>query len=181
MLTVTEEQKEKARERLRRWREKLPADKKEKIRQENCDRARKAYHENQEVKERQQRNFKKNYDSNPEFRKDIVRRASLGRYKMSPKEYDKQLAEQGGHCALCSSVDGDAGRRLHVDHDHNCCNVGSTGRTCGKCNRGLLCGPCNRRLATVEDLLTMGSIIPRAGTWLENAKFYLMKYGGWEI
>jgi len=48
-------------------------------------------------------------------------------------EYDRLLAEQGGHCALCPNTP--KTRRLHVDHDH------TTGRV-----RGLLCFRCNKFL-----------------------------------
>jgi hypothetical protein len=49
--------------------------------------------------------------------------------------YERLLAAQGGHCALCPNVP--KTRRLHVDHDHK------TGRV-----RGLLCYRCNRALPT---------------------------------
>jgi Recombination endonuclease VII len=48
-------------------------------------------------------------------------------------EYERLLAAQGGHCALCPNVP--KTRRLHVDHDH------ATRRV-----RGLLCYRCNRAL-----------------------------------
>lgn len=50
-------------------------------------------------------------------------------------QYERLLAAQGGHCALCPN--GPKTRRLHVDHEH------STGRV-----RGLLCHRCNRVLPT---------------------------------
>jgi hypothetical protein len=57
-------------------------------------------------------------------------------------EYERLLAAQGGHCALCPNVpkrlkkDGTP-YRLHVDHDH------ATDRV-----RGLLCWRCNDALPT---------------------------------
>lgn len=48
-------------------------------------------------------------------------------------EYERLLAAQGGHCALCPNEP--RTRRLHVDHDHR------TGEV-----RGLLCYSCNRIL-----------------------------------
>lgn len=169
-------------ERHKKWRSNLTPEKKEQIRLENCVRTKKAYHRNPDVKKRQQENFKKYYDTNPEFRERVVRSASLGRYKMTPEEYDKQLADQGGHCVLCESTDGDAGRRLHVDHDHACCDIGSAGRTCGKCNRGILCGPCNRRLGGLELVLKEALVYPfptLIGTpesWTGRAMRYLKRY-----
>ena len=161
-------------ERSQRWREKQLKERPEEFRAYNAKRAVKLYHNNPELAQKQQENFKRNYDENPEFRAKVIRSASLGRYGKTPAEYDAQLEEQGGHCALCDSTDGDAGRRLHVDHDHKCCNKRI--RTCGKCNRGLLCGPCNRKLAQVEDVLTMGTVVPIAGTWLSKALAYLDSY-----
>lgn len=48
-------------------------------------------------------------------------------------DYDRLLAAQDGHCALCPSVP--KTKRLQVDHDHK------TGRV-----RGLLCFRCNKYL-----------------------------------
>jgi hypothetical protein len=165
-----------AKERSQRWRAKQLKERPEEFRKYNADRAKVLYHNNPELAQKQQENFKKSYNENPEFRAKVVRSASLGRYGKTPAEYDAQLADQGGHCALCESTDGDAGRRLHVDHNHACCD--GKARTCGKCNRGLLCGPCNRRLAAVEDVLTMGEIIPKIGMWLSKALKYLDSYKG---
>ena len=58
------------------------------------------------------------------------RAAQLG---VTPADYDRLLAAQGGHCALCPNTP--KTRRLHVDHDHR------TGAV-----RGLLCYRCNRAL-----------------------------------
>lgn len=54
---------------------------------------------------------------------------------VTPDEYERLLAAQDGHCALCPSVP--KSRRLDTDHDHR------TGAV-----RGLLCHRCNRTLAT---------------------------------
>lgn len=54
---------------------------------------------------------------------------------VSDEQYERLLAAQDGHCALCPSVP--KTRRLHVDHDH------ATGRV-----RGLLCHRCNRVMWT---------------------------------
>jgi hypothetical protein len=65
--------------------------------------------------------------------------ALRSRYGITPDEYDKMLADQGGVCAICGEVDA-AGRALHVDHRHGCCGPN---RACKKCIRALLCGRCN--------------------------------------
>jgi hypothetical protein len=52
--------------------------------------------------------------------------------------YDRLLAEQDGHCALCETTP--KTRRLHIDHDH------ATGRV-----RGLLCFRCNNALPAWVD------------------------------
>src|ERR1700678_598590 len=127
-------------ERSRVWRSKQLEERPEEFRKYNADRAKRLYNNNPGIAEKQQANFKKSYDENPEFRNKVIRSASLNRYGTTPVAYDKQLEEQDGHCALCPSTTGDAGRRLHVDHDHDCCKLSPPkGRTCGKCNRGLLC------------------------------------------
>lgn len=53
-------------------------------------------------------------------------------------EYERLLAAQGGHCALCPNRP--KTRRLHVDHDH------ATGKV-----RGLLCYVCNKYLPASRD------------------------------
>lgn len=72
--------------------------------------------------------------------------ASLRRYNMTPEQYQKMFAEQGGVCAICKQPEtrGCRGReikRLSVDHDHRCC---PGQQSCGQCIRSLLCDRCNR-------------------------------------
>jgi hypothetical protein len=55
-------------------------------------------------------------------------------YDISPEEYDRILAEQGGHCGICPKKPA-PGKSLAVDHDHK------TGLV-----RGLLCFMCNKRV-----------------------------------
>lgn len=69
-------------------------------------------------------------------------------------DYDRLLAAQGGHCALCPSVP--KTRRLDVDHDH------ATGKV-----RGLLCHRCNRALPTWVN-----------ERWLYKAANYLNAHSG---
>jgi hypothetical protein len=59
-------------------------------------------------------------------------------YRLTPEEYDKILAVQGGKCASCEKSPSHI--RLAVDHDHK------TGRI-----RGLLCWPCNHVLGLLRD------------------------------
>jgi Recombination endonuclease VII len=70
------------------------------------------------------------------------------------EDYDRMLAEQDGHCALCPNEP--KTRRLHVDHDHK------TGAV-----RGLLCYRCNRALPTYVSAI-----------WLQRAAFYVAKGNG---
>lgn len=85
-------------------------------------------------------------------------------YGVTQEWYDQILAEQGGCCAICGSIDPKSnGNTFHVDHDHSCCSKGC--HACDRCRRGLLCSPCNTRLAHLENR-----------TWLPKAKAYLKKY-----
>jgi len=174
MRVLTQEQKEASNERVKVWRNKQLEERPEEYKRLNADRAKALYHKNPQIAVDQQRNFKKSYDENPEFRAKVIRSASTGRYHMTPAEYDAKLAEQDGHCALCPETRGDAGSRLHIDHNHNCCT--GTGRACGKCNRGLLCGPCNRFLGAVEEVLKQGVITPLGDSWTDRALRYLDSY-----
>lgn len=65
-------------------------------------------------------------------------------------KYEKILAKQGGHCALCPRVP-KLTRRLDMDHHHG-----------NMILRGLLCVPCNRALRDFMD-----------EQWLKNALKYI--------
>lgn len=65
---------------------------------------------------------------------------------MTPEDYLRLEAEQGGVCKICGNDNN--GKRLMVDHDHNCCPGANT---CGKCTRGLLCKNCNWALGNAKD------------------------------
>lgn len=86
----------------------------------------------------------------PSVRKAIARNENVKyRYGISNKEYCDRLSEQGWKCAnpFCPVVETPE-RRLHIDHDHECC---SGIKTCGKCIRGLLCNSCNHILGLAAD------------------------------
>lgn len=64
------------------------------------------------------------------------------RYGITPEDYDRMLAEQGGGCAICGVTEpGETRRYFAVDHEHS-----DTGPV-----RGLLCGPCNRAIGLLGD------------------------------
>jgi hypothetical protein len=70
-------------------------------------------------------------------RKQAENRAqNLRKYGLTPEDYDRMLAEQGGVCAICGSPPDPEGvraaSRLHPDHDH-----------ATSVNRDLLCLNCN--------------------------------------
>ena len=68
------------------------------------------------------------------------RRSHLKRtFGMTPEEYERRLAQQGGGCAVCGRAP-KAGKSLHIDHDHE------TGYV-----RGLLCFKCNAALGQLGD------------------------------
>lgn len=68
-------------------------------------------------------------------------------FNVSPSQYGAMLERQGGTCAVCDGVDA-SGKRLAIDHDHQCCRGW---RSCGKCVRGLLCTGCNQGLGFMGD------------------------------
>lgn len=63
------------------------------------------------------------------------------------EKFEAMSAEQGGVCIICKRPE-KSGRRLSIDHDHNCC---PSGRSCGNCIRGLICMKCNNALGAVDD------------------------------
>lgn len=106
--------------------------------------------------------------------KDTRRGWSLDyRYKMTVEEYEHQLAEQGGRCALCSNTQADQKRRLCVDHNHACC---PGQKSCGECLRGILCSWCNHKIGVLEQIALEGEIKATPGTWTATALTYLTKY-----
>jgi hypothetical protein len=84
--------------------------------------------------------------ANPERWSEIRRRSRLKKFGITVDQYDAIMELQGDACGICRKPA--VGRRLAVDHDHNCC-PGSF--SCGKCIRGLLCSQCNRGLGQLGD------------------------------
>ena len=69
------------------------------------------------------------------------------------EEYKRrQLAAQGGVCAICRrpAPDPEPARFWRADHDHACCPGNNALKRCGKCERGILCGSCNLFVAGLE-------------------------------
>lgn len=85
-----------------------------------------------------------------------VRARDLAKYGLTPAEYDRILATQGGGCACCGSKKNKSGRRMFVDHDH------STGAV-----RGLLCHHCNAGIGHLGDTLEG---VKRAVAYLERVQ-----------
>jgi len=61
-------------------------------------------------------------------------------YGITPEDYARMFAAQGGRCAICRTANPGNGRRWSVDHDHE------TGKV-----RGLLCSQCNTGLGMLRD------------------------------
>jgi hypothetical protein len=125
------------------------------------------------------RNYKKEYyhNGNTTYKEYCDRKSTLWMYKMSIEQYDSLLESQSGHCALCENKSNENGYRLHVDHDHCCCDTRGREAACGKCNRGLLCGICNRKLGFLEKfLLQIKRVEAEEGTWVHSALLYIDRY-----
>jgi hypothetical protein len=82
-----------------------------------------------------------------ESRKKSNRKYRISSYGLTQEEFDMILAAQNDACAMCHEPF-EAGQRIHVDHDHACCQ--RKNRSCGKCIRGLLCHTCNIALGHIE-------------------------------
>ena len=125
------------------------------------------------------RDYKKEYyhTGNAEYKEYCDRKSTLWMYHMSIDQYAALLEKQKGRCALCANTHDTNGYRLHVDHDHKCCDTRGRQKTCGNCTRGLLCGVCNRKLGFLEKLLLDFDLAKtRQGTWVFNALAYISQY-----
>ena len=125
------------------------------------------------------KNYKKEYyhTGNVEYKAHCDFKSSLWMYTMSIEQYNELLKNQEGHCALCENQHDANGYRLHVDHDHKCCDTRGRKKTCGKCNRGLLCGVCNRKLGFLEKFLQDINLVEaKQWSWVFKALQYISKY-----
>ena len=90
-------------------------------------------------------------------------KARARRHGFSPERLREILAE--GKCEAC----GYTGDKLHIDHDHSCCN---TRYACGRCFRALLCQECNHALGMIKDntetLANLIRILERTKTNLQK-------------
>lgn len=83
--------------------------------------------------------YRREYNARPDRKRkmrDAYYRRSFG---ITADEFDEMLAQQGGHCAICSRTP-DQVASMHVDHCHE------TGRI-----RGILCINCNQGLGQFFD------------------------------
>lgn len=97
------------------------------------------------------RNVKSDDSLSPICKPCLAERELVKKYGITLKDYDRMLAEQKGGCRLCGITPEEQGKRLAVDHAHDCCPYRRDGRTCGKCIRGLLCEDCNLGLGKFKD------------------------------
>lgn len=58
------------------------------------------------------------------------------RYKITPADRERMIADQNGVCAICKKVP----YKWHIDHDHTTNEI-----------RGLLCPTCNKGLGMFKD------------------------------
>jgi len=98
--------------------------------------------------------YRREYRQRPE-RKAADREGHLKRkFGITQEQYEEMLAVQHGGCAICSDPP-EAGKALHVDHDHDTADV-----------RALLCVRCNNGLGQFkEDPI----LLDRARTYLQTA------------
>jgi Recombination endonuclease VII len=126
-------------------------------------------------RERIKSKSRKRYENfSPEQIKAVGRRTVLTKFHTTEQWYQAKLAEQGGHCALCSRRREENGNRLAIDHDHGCC---ARSGSCGKCLRGILCRRCNLRLGNLDELLSLGMVLAKRHTgWFARVVKYLKQY-----
>lgn len=120
---LTEEQRIRAREADKRYRESHS----EKCKQKDRDR----YYNNREAEI--ERNAKYHRDN----REQVARRNRNRRHRLTQEQFDAKVAKQDNKCAICHKSFEETS---HIDHNHACC---PKLRSCDKCRRDLLCSPCN--------------------------------------
>jgi hypothetical protein len=70
----------------------------------------------------------------------------INRHGISVDQYNKLVNKNNGSCWICGG--NDQGKRLAIDHDHQCCKENYS---CGKCIRGVLCQSCNMIIGHIEN------------------------------
>jgi hypothetical protein len=127
----------------RRWR----AANRERLAEQQRDR----YAANIERVREQKRRYK---DANRDRVREVARQkrpqyALKAYYGLSLEQWAQMFEEQEGLCYLCSEpLDLESKRKIHVDHDHDCCRGG---KSCGSCVRGLACNECNLGIGRFGD------------------------------
>jgi hypothetical protein len=146
----------------------------EKHKAEQAEKAREYYQENATTIKIRVRKYRALLPGDK--RKEWGRGSVLGKFHTTETWYEAKLAEQDGHCALCSREREENGNRLAIDHDHGCCPKSGS---CGKCLRGILCRRCNLRLGNLDEFLSLGMILGDIHVgWFARAVDYLRKYRG---
>jgi hypothetical protein len=105
-------------------------------------------------------------------------------YKKTLADKEREIAEQGGGCAICGRPWPEFD--LYQDHDHACCKrpkgkKGNTATFCGKCNRGWLCYLCNKwAIGGLEFMAKVNIPAARAIKYLLFWHEEIVKRGGYE-
>lgn len=120
---LTEEQRIRAREADKRYREK------------HLEKCRKKY------KDRYDKNKKSEIERNAKYHRDnrekIAQRNRNRRHGITQDWFEVKVKEQDNRCAVCHKV---FEMTPHIDHNHGCCPLL---RSCDKCRRDFLCNSCN--------------------------------------
>ena len=103
-------------------------------------------------------------------------------YKKTLADKKREIAEQGGGCAICGRPYPEY--TLNQDHAHACCNPPRSKKNrakfvcCGRCNRGWLCYLCNRWAIGALEYMAKVRIDPeKAFSYLKKWKAILTERG----
>jgi len=105
-------------------------------------------------------------------------------YKKTLADKEREIAEQGGGCAICGRPYPEY--TLYQDHDHECCKrpkgkKGNTATFCGKCNRGWCCYLCNKwAIGGLEFMQKVNIPAARAIAYLKDWHQKIVERGGYE-
>jgi Recombination endonuclease VII len=78
-----------------------------------------------------------------------VRKRLRDTHGMTPEDWARMYAAQGGRCCYCERPLPEDGKQVHIDHDHTC--TCGPSRTCQHCRRGLACQNCNFVVGNAND------------------------------